>query len=88
MAACVVALFIMMFKAKNEINKPPLHLRFFGLQIVFPKYLTEKGKIYRRRYWQYFLLGLLFSMLTVGAMYFLTPELRYELGNVTALLSV
>jgi len=76
MAACVLGSFAMMLKAKHEIYNAPFLVKFFGLQLLFPKYLTEQGKTYRRRYWQLFGLAFLFGILTFAAMYWLVPEFR------------
>ena len=84
MAVSVMAAFVMMFKAKNEINNAPFLVRFFGLQILFPKYLTEQGRIFRRRYWQLFGLALVFGALTALTMYLFVPEFGQEFNQVRA----
>jgi hypothetical protein len=78
MAVCILCSFVMMLKANQEIYNAPALVKFFGLQLLFPKYLTEQGKIYRRRYWQLFGLAFLFGALTFAAMYWLVPEFRQE----------
>jgi len=84
MAACVVAGFVMMFKAKSEIYNAPFLVKLFGLQLLFPKYLTEQGKIYRRRYWQSLGLAFLFGALSFIAAYWFIPEFNQEFNQVRA----
>jgi hypothetical protein len=84
MAVCGVASVVMMFKTKNEIYSAPFLVKFFGLQLIFPKYLTEQGKLYCRRYWQLLFLALLFGALTVLAAYWCIPEFNQEFNQVRA----
>jgi len=84
MGACVLAGFAMMFKAKNETIDAPFLVRFFGLQLLFSKYLTEQGKIFRRRYWQLFGLAFIFGALTFLTMYLFVPEFSQEFNQVRA----
>ena len=80
MAGCVLGAFVMMLKSKHEITNAPTLVKIFGFQLFSPKYLTEQGKIYRRRYWQFLGLAFLFAVLTVAVMYWLVPAFRNEFG--------
>ena len=71
----------MFFKAKNEIVDSSFLVKTFSLEIFFSRYFTEQGKIYRRKYWQFFIGSFVMAGLIFIAMNFGVPEFRQELNG-------
>ena len=82
MVVCLISCFVLMFKIKSESHNAPALIKFFGLEIFFGNYLTEKGKMYRIWYWRLFLSAFAFAVATVIFMYLLVPEFQQEFSSV------
>ena len=78
MAMSVFGAFSMLLKVKDEIFDAPSLVKFFGLQIFFPRYLTEQGKVYRLRYWRLFGLSFIYGLISMVLLLLLVPEFRQE----------
>ena len=82
MGICGISCFILLFKVRGQVKSTSSISYFFGLEILTGSNLTEKGMLYRSRYWRLFLLAFLFAILTVIFMYIFVPEFQNEIRSI------
>ena len=84
MAACGLSAMVFFFKIRGETQGAPAIIRFFGAESFFTRYLTEKGKFYRKRYWQMFVLAFFFAFITLVFLFAFVPEARNEFQQIVS----
>ena len=77
-----IASMVLVFKIRSELLDAPYLVKFFGLYMLFPKYLSEKGKKYLVWSWRAFAASFIISLMIIVAMYTLVPEFSQEIDSI------